>query len=120
MDSQDRQRFVQQYVERQKAYIPTYATEDAANEYRTPSKQPRSDLEFGFDTPVLRPRAPVKPQPTASLVDKGSTSDTRDRAKGKPRNKREKGSTPVDTDNERTASKSIWCRSRSLVKFAQG
>ncbi|KAG8218723.1 hypothetical protein J3R82DRAFT_4392 [Butyriboletus roseoflavus] len=56
MDEQDRRRFVQQYVERQKAYLPTYTTEHLLNErHRTPTKPLRSD-EFGFDTPVLRPR----------------------------------------------------------------
>ncbi|KAH0840013.1 hypothetical protein J3R83DRAFT_976 [Lanmaoa asiatica] len=123
MDKQlDRHRFVQQYVERQKAYLPTYTTEQRVLNERhgtPPSKLPRSDV-FGFDTPVLRPRVPVnkasESQPTLQAGPSKSRTheaklgppspETQDPALGKkdkPKSKRKKASTPIDTDNERAA-----------------
>lgn len=134
MERQDKHRFVQQYVERQKAYLPTYTTERLLNErHGTPSKPLRSD-EFGFDTPVLRSRVPVsaktsqsqltlqagsKPRVNetepATLPKQGpgeAPSETREPAKDKPKSKRKKASTPIETDNERAASRSLSCAFR--------
>ena len=143
MDNQDKHRFVRQYVERQKPYLPTYTTEYVLNERRgTPSKPLRSG-EFGFDTPVLRSRVPeskisrsqLAPQAGRSkprtheaelaiLPKRGPSpspgeapSETQDAALGKkdkPRSKRKKASTPVDTDNERAARRLL-----TLTRFPQ-
>lgn len=125
----DRHRFVRQYVERQKAYVPTYTTERLLNErHGTPSKPLRSD-EFGFDTPVLRSRVPVsktsQPKLTLQVESKLQTNETElpkegpttpreapsDPAKNKPKSKRKKASTPIETDDERAASRSLSCTS---------
>ncbi|KAF9247227.1 hypothetical protein BU15DRAFT_70061 [Melanogaster broomeanus] len=59
MDKQEKDRFIQDYVEHQKAYLSNYSTNGLLNDCTsptgTPSRQLRSD-EFGFATPVLRPR----------------------------------------------------------------
>ncbi|KAG9317544.1 hypothetical protein JVU11DRAFT_1750 [Chiua virens] len=125
---QERHRFVQQYVERQKVYLPTYTAVDPLIESNgTPLKPPPKSDEYGFDTPVLRPRAPVK-SPQAQLALQAGSSKSRLRTheadlpnqtrpptlhrdarpdlakKGKPRTKRKKDPTPtVDTDDERAA-----------------
>ncbi|KAI9574593.1 hypothetical protein HD554DRAFT_69645 [Boletus coccyginus] len=123
MERQDKHRFVRQYVERQKAYVPTYTTDRLPNErHGTPSKPLRSD-EFGFDTPVLRSRVPVsktsQPKLTLQLEaeSKPRTNETElpkqgpttpweapsDRPKNKPKSKRKKALTPIETDDERAA-----------------
>lgn len=140
MDTQDKRRFVQQYVERQKAYLPTYTTEHLLNERQgTPAKSLRSD-EFGFDTPVLRSRVPenntarsqltlkagrnalvertheaepatvIPPKQGAPPIPGEAPSETQDPGLGKKdkaRSKRKKAPTPMDTDNERAASRSL-------------
>ncbi|KAF8450434.1 hypothetical protein L210DRAFT_3499889 [Boletus edulis BED1] len=130
---QDKRQFVQQYVERQKAYLPTYTTEHPWNERHvngTPSKPLRGG-DFGFDTPVLRPRVPVKKTSQSKLTQRVGQSKSRTHAtesgppqslspspapgkvtetqspalskKDKPPPKRKKASTPSDADNERVA-----------------
>lgn len=127
-DRQDQRRRVQQYVERQRAYLPTYTGKHLFDErHGTPSKSSRSD-EFGFDTPVLRPRVPVNKTSQSQLTPKAGPSKpqaheaesrgeaTRDVApskKDKPRPKRKKDPTPTETDNERAASRSLTCLSSS-------
>ena len=135
MDDQDKQRLVQQYVERQKAYLPTYTAEHPWNECQaTPTRAVRSD-QFGFDTPVLRPRVPVNRVSQSQLMQQAGPSQSRtrdapsqDRApaeaplktqdpslkdkaslKDKDKAKRKKPSTLVDTDSERAASRSLSC-----------
>ncbi|KAH7887813.1 hypothetical protein F5I97DRAFT_895874 [Phlebopus sp. FC_14] len=60
MNKQEKARFIQNYIEQQKAYISAYSAQDLVDAVETPSKQQRSrrncDDAFGFDTPVLRPR----------------------------------------------------------------
>lgn len=59
MDKRDKHRFVQDYVQQQQAYLSNYRADGLLNDGTgTPSKQLRSAQidEFGFDTPVLRPR----------------------------------------------------------------
>ncbi|KAF8428497.1 hypothetical protein L210DRAFT_1042158 [Boletus edulis BED1] len=76
---QDKRQFVQQYVERQKAYLPTYTTEHPWNERHvngTPSKPLRGG-DFGFDTPVLRPRVPVKKTSQSKLTQRVGQSKSR-------------------------------------------
>ena len=131
MDGEEKQRFVQQYVERQRAYLPTYTAEGLVHECRgTPARPSRSDAGFGFDTPVLRPRAPANTSSKPALQAGSSKTrthkrepanqapkeaplpppETRDTAQGKKdktRSKRKKDATPNDTDNERAASKSL-------------
>ncbi|KAG6378805.1 hypothetical protein JVT61DRAFT_13082 [Boletus reticuloceps] len=130
---QGKHQFVQQYVERQKAYLPTYTTEHPWNERHvngTPSKPLRGG-DFGFDTPVLRPRVPVKKTSQSKLTQRMGQSKSRTHAtesgppqslspppapgkvtetqspalskRDKPRPKRKKASTPSDADNERAA-----------------
>lgn len=107
--TEDRHRFVQQYVERQKAYLPTYTNKDLVNEcHRTPS---RTDVGFGFDTPVLRPRTTtLQVGPSTSRAHKADQKNPREALSplGK-KEKRKKASTPVDTDSERAASRSRLC-----------
>lgn len=138
MNRQDTHRFVQQYVERQKAYLTTYTTvEHLLNErYGTPSKPRLRSDEFGFETPVLHPRVPENAKAAQSQLtvqvgrSKSRTHGVEPGAppnqgpgplgkasseiqhptqgkKDKPKSKRKKASSPIDTDNERTASRSL-------------
>ncbi|KIJ70166.1 hypothetical protein HYDPIDRAFT_35592 [Hydnomerulius pinastri MD-312] len=62
MDKREKDRFVQNYIQEQEAYLCVYSAEGlldiCTSSVGTPSKQLRSarDDEFGFGTPVLRPR----------------------------------------------------------------
>ncbi|KIK98748.1 hypothetical protein PAXRUDRAFT_823528 [Paxillus rubicundulus Ve08.2h10] len=92
MDKRDKHRFVQDYVQQQQAYLSNYSADGLLNDGTgTPSKQLCSTQidEFGFDTPVLRPRmskvascAQPTPQP------KRSREQRRDTKPNAPREKR--------------------------------
>ncbi|KAF8842282.1 hypothetical protein BDN67DRAFT_400268 [Paxillus ammoniavirescens] len=89
MDNQDKHRFVQDYVQQQQAYLSNYSADGLLNDGTgTPSKQLRSAQidEFGFDTPVLRPRVSKIAswaQPTPQL--KPSQKQRRDTKPDTPR-----------------------------------
>ncbi|KIK30613.1 hypothetical protein PISMIDRAFT_5985 [Pisolithus microcarpus 441] len=55
MDGQEKENFIRNYVERQRAYLSAYCKDDL-HPSGSPAKVPNSGAALGFDTPVLQPR----------------------------------------------------------------
>lgn len=56
MDKQQKDKFIRDYVEKQKAYISAYRDDGSRSQMATPRQEQRE--KFWFDTPVLQPRKP--------------------------------------------------------------
>lgn len=55
MDGREKENFIRNYVERQRAYLSAYCKDDL-HPSGSPTKVPNSGAALGFDTPVLQPR----------------------------------------------------------------
>ena len=96
----DKECFVQKYVEQQKAYLSVYRPVDDDPRVLALQGSPTRETEFGFDTPVLRPR-----KPRSSPSDKDSNKENEATRKQLPgRVKRKKA---PSSDVERVARKSV-------------
>lgn len=67
----NKERFVQSYIEQQRAYLSAYGPIDDQCPALQGTPVQKTDNRFGFDTPVLRPRKPCSPQKS----DGGDTFD---------------------------------------------